>query len=411
MKIRIKKRIELQHIWMWLGLFCVVSFALLEHVSVSIPAFSAVKMPLMYVGGICVIFQMNELLSNIRKKRYFYIFLLLLLMFVFLLISMFHNRNTISGFALERTTVRLILYLLELFGLMLVFAENGKSSAAIKLIYYYVLILVVLTDVLMFSGLVRFGSENNPNYLIGTKFSVVYMHLNLVALWLVQQWRQHGINRIKKWLIWGTAIILVLVAIGVNCMSGVLGACFFAIMLVGTITGKRIARLLTSPSFFVICVLICTVIVFVISFFLNIPFIKNFIENVLDRSTTLTGRTDIYLNYADAMRNNWLLGYGYGSGNAVSLRFFHLANAQNAVLHWILQGGLIVSALLISLFAMVINQVNEYRKTRKMLLEPVIALVYTYVLLGTVETTYSMSFILWIALMFMVVNDKTNRDS
>ena len=47
MVLKIKKRVELQSFWMWLGLVCVVSFALLEHVSISIPAFSAVKMPIL----------------------------------------------------------------------------------------------------------------------------------------------------------------------------------------------------------------------------------------------------------------------------------------------------------------------------------------------------------------------------
>lgn len=408
MVIKIRKKIELQSLWMWVGLFCVVSYALLEHVSIPIPAFSVAKMPILYAGGICAAFQINDFLRNIMKKRYFYVFSVLVLMIVCLLVSMVHNRNVISGFSPERTTIRLILYLLELFVLMLIFAEKGQSAAVVNFIYCYVLALVVLTDAILFTGLIQFGTERHPYYLTGTKFTVVYMHLNLVALWLVQQWRKNGIKRIKKWLIWSAAIILVLVSIRVNCMSGVLGSCFFAILLVWMITDKKMGRLLTTPAFFVLCVLTCTLIVFVIGFFVNIPFVKSFIEDVLNRSTTLTGRLEIYLNYVDAMQNNWLLGYGYGSGNIMAERFFRLANAQNAVLQWILQGGLAVAIPMIALFAMVIHQVNQNGKRRTLLLRPAVALVYTYVLLGTVETTYSMSFILWIALLFLMVNDKAN---
>ena len=329
-------------------------------------------------------------------------------MFVFLLISMVHNRNTIAGFSPARTTIRLILYLLELFVVMMVFTERGQSKAAIRFIYRYVLVLAVLTDVLMFSGLVQFGNPRNPDYLIGTKFSVAYVHLNLVALWLMQQWKHDGPKRISKGIIWTAAIMLVLVSWRVNCMTGVLGACFFAIILVGMLTNKKMERLLTTPAFFVLCVVICTLIVFVISFFLNIPFIKVFIEDVLDRNTTLTGRLSIYIKYADAMKGNWLLGYGYGSGNMAAVSFFRLANAQNAVLQWIMQSGLIVSILLVTLFAMAIDQVRKQRMARKVSIAPLIALLYTYVIIGTVETTYSMSFILWTALLFMIVNDKTN---
>ena len=41
-------------------------------------------------------------------------------------------------------------------------------------------------------------------------------------------------------------------------------------------------------------------------------------------------------------------------------------------------------------------------------LKPLFALIYTYMALGTVEITYSMAFILWLALVFMVSNDKNN---
>lgn len=406
MKIKLKKTIGLQSLLMWIGLFCVVSYALLEHMSIPIPVFSAVKMPLLYAGGVCIIPLLNIFFANIRKIKYFFVFLVLFALCALLLVSMKYNSNTLVNYSPEQNTIRLILYLLELFVLMVAFAEKGMGGAAIKLVYYYVLLLVVLTDIFMFTGLFTFGTEKYPNYLVGTKFTVVYMHLNLFALWVMQQWEKNGERSVKKWLIWCAAAVVALVAIYVNCMSGVLGIAFLAWLVMRRSSAKRTARLLTSPTFFIICISACTLVAFVIGFFLDLPFVTAFIEDVLGRSATLTGRVNIYLGYADAMENRWLLGYGYGSSNLVSYQFFGCANAQNAVLQWILQCGVVTTALLITLFTLIMKQVNVCRKDLKAAIEMLVVLVYTYIMLGIVEITYSMSFILMMALIFMATNDK-----
>jgi len=406
MKLKIKKTIDLETLLMWVGLLCVVSYALLEHMSIPIPVFSAVKMPLLYAGGVCVIPLLSILFANIRKIRFFYVFLVLFALCASLLIGMKYNSDTVNGFSPEQNTIRLVLYLLELFVLMMAFAEKEKGRAAIKLVFYYVLVLVVLTDVFMFTGLFTYGTEEYPNYLVGTKFTVSYMHFNLFALWIMQQRDKKGTKPVKKWLIWGAAGIVALVAIYVNCMSGVLGIALLVWLTVWRSSSQRVSRLLTSPAFFVTCIVACTWIAFVIGFFLDIPFIKTFIEDVLCRSTTLTGRINIYLGYTDAMQGHWLFGYGYGSSNLVSHQFFGCANAQNAVLQWILQCGLVTTVLLIMLLVLIMKQVNMCRKDANVATEVLVVLVYTYIMLGIVEVTYSMSFILFLALIFMVTNDK-----
>ena len=138
---------------------------------------------------------------------------------------------------------------------------------------------------------------------------------------------------------------------------------------------------------------------------MEIPFITAFIENVLERDTTLTGRIKIYQNYMRAMEGHWLFGYGYGSGNTVSLQHFECTNAQNAVLHWILQCGLIISSLLIALFALIMKRSNHARAEMKKNIDLLVALIYTYIVLGIVEITYSMAFILFTALIFMTANN------
>ena len=128
MTLKIKKIIDLQTLLMWIGLICVVSYALLEHVSIPIQEFSALKMPLIYLGGICTIPLLKTFFSNVLKRRYFYIFLTLFALCAVLLFSAEYNSNTVSGYSPGRVTYRLVLYLLELFVLMMAFAEKGKSQ-------------------------------------------------------------------------------------------------------------------------------------------------------------------------------------------------------------------------------------------------------------------------------------------
>lgn len=410
MKITFKRIIDLQTLLMWVGLLCVVSFAMLEHMSIPIPEISSVKMPLVLVGGVCVIPLLKTFFANMLKKRYLAITMVLLLLCGFLVISMNYNDSTVSGYSPERSTIRLILYLLELFILMMAFAEKGQSQMVVQFIFRYVLLLVLVTDALMLTRVVTFGTEKLPYYLAGTKFTVVYRHFDLLVLWLIQQREKYGARFANKWFVWSAAAVVILVSIYVDCMSGVLGCVFLAWLILRQSVSKKLTKLLTTPTFFIFCILACTLIAFVIGFFLNIPVIKNLIEDVLQRDTTLTGRIKIYQNYGEAMQGHWLLGYGFGSGNVVSLQYFGCTNAQNAVLHWILQCGLVVSVLLITLFVLIMKQVKTHPLNRRVSAELLVVLVYTYVMLGIVEITYSMSFILFIALLFMLANDKGETD-
>ena len=411
MKLTLKKIIDLQTLLMWVGLFCVVSFAMVEHMSIPIPEISSIKMPLVLVGGLCVIPQLKLFLVNVFKKRYFAIFLILLTLCGFLLFSMKYNSDTVSGFSPERNTIRLVLYLLELFILMMVFSERGQSQAVISFVYGYVLLMVILTDVFMFTRLVTFGTERLPYYLVGTKFTVVYRHLDLLVLWLIRNWERREDRSVNKLFLWSAAIVVILVSVYVDCMSGVLGCAFLVWLILRQNASKKFIKLLSTPALFVLCILACTLIAFVIGFILDIPFVTGLIEDVLRRDTTLTGRLRIYQSYLDVMENHWLFGYGYGNGNTVSLQYFGCTNAQNAVLHWVLQCGLIITTLMISLFALIMKQVKTHPQNWKGARELLMVLVYTYIVLGIVEITYSMSFILFMALLFMLANDKKATDS
>ena len=56
-KLRLRTRISLNTVAVWTAFACVMIYAMMEHVSTTISAFSSVKMPLMYLGGLCLLTQ------------------------------------------------------------------------------------------------------------------------------------------------------------------------------------------------------------------------------------------------------------------------------------------------------------------------------------------------------------------
>lgn len=410
MILRIRKRFPIRNLMLWIAMMCVFSYALLEHVSIPIPAFSAVKRPLLYVGGLCILMQTDVLLKNILKKRYFYVALVLLILCMALALSMMINEGSFAGASPKGGTSRLMLFLVELFALMILLAEASWKWRVVQFLYGYLLVLVILTDILILTGGVRFISGIYEYYLVGTKFSVIYIHMNLIAFGLIKRMKDRNTAKIPRWLICGAAAILVCVSVRVDCMTGVLGAAMLVVLYWRQNEARpEKARVLTSQGIFLMCLLGCFVFPFVVEDITKYSFVKYLVQNVLGRNMDLTGRLNIYQDFVDKMWGHWLLGFGYGSANAVSAKLFGYANTQNALLNLILQCGILGTSLLVTLLTVVVREKNRCEIERVTCIRPLLVLIYVYIFIGTVETTFNMSFILWFAVLFMWVNSQENE--
>ena len=68
-KIQLRRKVPLEELILFFALLFIASYAFLEHVSISIPLFSMVKVPLLLGGGVCLLTQIKLFLNNIRKKK------------------------------------------------------------------------------------------------------------------------------------------------------------------------------------------------------------------------------------------------------------------------------------------------------------------------------------------------------
>ena len=410
MKIRIKVpgRLQLGDAVVYVAMICIFSFAMLEHTSISIAAFSNVKFPLLYISGICLVPQIGLYLRNWKKKKYFSIMLVMLMLCGVLLCSAKMSRNLGIGTSAMRTSVRLVLYLIELFLLVIWVSERQKVYSMIHVLFWYTVVLTIMTDALLLTGAIRFVRAGKENYLVGTKFSVSYLHMNLLALWYVRNNIQAYRDIRAKRFIFLLAPFSLMVSVRVDCMTGVLG-CLLLLALYAVLNTdfqKKIMNF-TSPGVVALALILSAIIPFMISEILQMPMVSYIVQDVLGRDLTLTGRTAAYSLIAERMQGHWLWGVGYGNGNAASMRFFGIANAQNAQINWALQGGVFAIILIDGILLMILHQVHQCSNKREIM--PIVILVVAYIVLGTVETTMNMNYFLWLMLLLAWFSEKGTK--
>ena len=404
--IRLRTNVSLNAVCTYIALFCVATFALIEDVSTTLPFVSGIKMPLMYVGGIALLLQIKPISRVLLKKKYFSMLLQLSLFLMAVVFSMLVNWNTSIGEQPLTKTVRLLLFLTELYLVMILLAETGRADATLTFLFWYILLLVVVNDFLMFTRFLVYGGRHEL-YVLGTKFSVSYRHLELLVLWAIRNKRRNNklrFSKIKAVLI--TAFTMV-VAVRVGCITGIIGG--IALLILFTmIDSPRRNRLLrfTSPVMLGLALAASVVLAFAADAIMQIPVVKYVVEDVLGRNATITGRTIVYENYIERIGSQWLAGYGYGNGGDASNALFKLANAQNGLLHWVLQVGVIATSALVMLLLRTFRQIQPRNPKNMEKILPLVALVYVYIILSTVEISLHMAFLMWFAVLFMLTNEK-----
>ncbi len=406
-KLRLPRSMTVNGIFVFVALFCVTSFAMLEQTSISIPLFSSVKMPLVYVGAFCLLTQIKPIICSLPKKSRFFTLLLLLLVCVLLVVSMFANRDSVYINSVLRRTVRLMLYLIELFLLMIVIAETGRREQTLKFLFWYVLVLTIINDTLMFTRIVTFQDGRYEGFLVGTKFSVCYLHFNLSVLWMMTKNSTLRKENDSRWKVIAATVATVLISVRVDCMTGVMGSLFLMVLIL-LMKSPRVSRIIrfTSPYVFLAGVVASVVLAYAAEAITELPLMRYVVEEVLNRETSLTGRTRIYDMYAANLEGKWLTGYGYGSGNVMSNVLFGYECMQNGLLQWVLEVGVPATASLVLLMMKGFQLLNRAHIEKRLCAKPLVALVYMYIILATTEPTYNMAFMLFIALLFMIATEK-----
>lgn len=406
-KIRLRRGVHLDAVMLYLGFFCVTTYAFLEPVGVSISIFSSIKIPLLIAAGVFLLPQTGLLFRALRRKRYFYPMLSIVVFCVLLGWSMMLNMHASIGISPLRRTFRMVLYMMELFLYMIVMAETGRGKTVVNYLLWYMLLMVVLNDALMFSGVIRFMDGRYENYLMGTKFSVVYLHMNLLTMWFVRKKQRMRRVRFAKTRILLAAAFIMAVCVRVDVMSGMIGCLMlvFLFFYADKPKGRKLLKL-ASPTVLTLTLVLSILFAFVADWITNIPAVRFVVEDVLQRDKTITGRLNIYEDFVASMQGHWLAGFGLGNGNDAAEHLFGYENVQNGVLDWVFQVGVFATGALLSVMVVVFRQLSRRRGQILMIVMPLVCLIYMYIILGMIETTMNMCFFLWLAVLFLLINEQ-----
>ena len=289
-------------------------------------------------------------------------------------------------------------------------AEEGMVKKTLNIFYKTAFVISIIMVALIFFAPSLFAMSSL--YFIGTKFSVVYLHLLLIVLYLVKNpigKSRSGYERLSLLLLIGWSFFIGVI---VNCSTGIVGV-FILLLLILIIRDRE--KIFLNGAFYSLIQLLCLGFVFFYEFILRNSTIQHIIVDFLGRDVTLTSRTFIYERVPIILteKDGWLLGMGYGSSYDLGIRYGGFPDTQNGILEWIWQVGIPTTIIMILMFAFILSVAKKYTdyKNRRLLL-PLIAGVYLFTILGTIEITIEiMYFSLMVCTMSIATGTCEERDS
>ncbi|MCD7873350.1 MAG: hypothetical protein LUG21_08770 [Clostridiales bacterium] len=341
--------------------------------------YNNLKYSLLAIVGLYVFTQYKLFL----KKKYFGINALLVIFSAAVILTTYLAVHSFSS----TYVISAALFIIRCFVMVLfaeIMAEKNKVKTMINTFYNIILTLVILMDLLIYA-LPGLAQANGGVYLLGNKFNVFYFHLFLIALY-VSKARFSGKKRYFSFKLMIFFLVSIITTFYVDCVTGVAGiVIMFIYMLV--LYNEKAKKFFLNGFVQLATQVFSLLFVFIYNGFLSSSFVKYVITDIFNRDLTLTKRTVIWNNVLNLIQGNLLYGFGYGSSYDIG-EAYGFPNAQNAVLEWIFQCGIITTVIMIAMFVlfMIISKRNMDSNKIK-ISASFVALLYTLTLLGTVEIT------------------------
>ena len=291
------------------------------------------------------------------------------------------NRNVIL------VTIVLLLSIWEFYMMLACAKGKGKTKNVVHLYKNLTAITIAVTDI----GVLFVPTIDNGNYLIGTKFTVTYLHILLVALYLASnKANQKKNNRVVLTLL---ITLSVLISLKVECVTGIVG---LLIYIVCYLNKEQFSKLFLSARAFIASILVVDSFAVAYEMVLNNVYVQNIISNIFHRSLTLTGRAYVYQKLPIILETNLIWGNGCGSAYEIMQRYTPYADAQNGVAQWIIQVGIVGT---IALFGALALCFRNFQKSLTNQGEVEIAiLVFVFIVLSSIEITFDTMFIVLVLL-------------
>lgn len=320
--------------------------------------------------------------KGIYKKKVEYRYLVIWAYFTILIISTYRQNNTKN----------LLLSMVYAVGILSIFYyfKIRPITDSIATFYPIATFYVIINAASVFfteNGITQ-NAWDQANYLIGGKFSVFYLSLIWLAIYLCSRKR-----KMRKIPITIVLAFLSILSIRTDCSTGAF--CLFLVWLM--LVFEKIRKVTFKPI-----VVICATIAFNLLLVFYNTFLQSgtaayLVQNILHRNLNLTGRTEIYDQFFLLIGKDILWGLGYNN-TLVSSSLGYL-NAQNGFLDVISKCGLIGVAFFLVIYAMAILYSYHSEEKEKCLL-CIWPVLIAFIIAGLVEISFNTYFFLVLSVCF-----------
>ena len=274
--------------------------------------------------------------------------------------------------------------------LLFLFIQYSNVTQRLSLLFktFCILFCLLLTinDVLM---LVNGLDPNGSGYLLGNKFQVAYMHYWGLLLYILKNSYDKKLKIRKMYYGIGFCAIISII---VQCTTALIGSIILFYFLS---RWNKTHKWIYNPLFALLFLLICSSFFFIFSNILDNSFVQYILVDILNEDPTLTGRMGIYQSLIGFLSLGSIWGYGLGDSHFILAYLFGVANAQNGILDVWIEQGLIGTFLFLCILFILIKHIEK--NFYKLFTYPILAFIYTYIYLSSVEITLGINFMLLLA--------------
>ncbi|WP_036608548.1 O-antigen ligase family protein [Oribacterium sp. P6A1] len=394
--------IKIKSILFYFAFFCLTIYTVMESSTTSLSFMPKIRVYSLWTAALCCSGLLNEVFSYIDTDKYgFCIFSSVLFIASIIFGWIFGGKVGSSG-----GVIRMSVYIVEILILMIVAKKENRTKYCVRILFMFCIIMCFINDFVDITGLISFTKSRYSilkKYVIGTKFDVVYLHLNTVTLLTTNEILENRFDKKRVCLTYIALAAVLAISVYVDCSTGVIGSVVFAALFSLLQYGNDgVKKFLYSKYTFMITLLAAAFILLILQAIVNLPVVTNFIVNTLKRDVTLTGRLIIFMLFIPTMNGHWFWGYGLGKAYSVSMSNFGAADAQNLVLQWVLQIGVVpITAMLLWIMSY-FSRIDKCNN--KSVILPIVVLLYTYVLLGIGEITLNYNFFMFLFLLSCISN-------
>lgn len=304
------------------------------------------------------------------------------------------------------TIVKGLLFLFSIFNVFELINYQFHRNNEVKMmkVLFRINLIYCLFALIFLNKVIRITSVGSNAYLFGSKFSTSYLFISLTCVFYMAYEKEMK-SMIKYKLIFLLfSLLAAYVAYHLNCQT-VVGISVVPLIM-GSIRGKVSDKLYNWQTVMIL-IAFATLFPFFMELVLNIGFVQRLVVNFFDRDLTLSSRMKVYSRYlVPVIKKHIVLGYGY-SNNAMRNYSNYYYNAQNGLLNYVIQFGVLGGGILVTMVSSSFRSIND-RISNNNWMRGAVMLLYAMVIAGAVEVSYNWHFFLALALLYAAKAKYTN---